>query len=321
MYKVSVIVPIYNVQQFIGACAKSLFGQTYREMEYIFVDDCSPDASVNELKSVLTCYPERQSQVRIIRNTENRGSGATRSIALAAATGDFVMYADSDDVLVPDAVEKLVEAQQATDADIVDAAYQRLLPDGTLGETVTPFHGTKETMMRLLLAQNTITHQVWARLIRRSLHTDHQVDFIYGINMAEDYCIMPRLLFYAKRAYIDDIIYYYRVNDSGTFSSWLNERHIGSYLSANRLVGEFLRDKDTAREYTYAYELGMLNTIHRALGIIGIADIYWWCSYQPTIPLFRLCKRLLCHRATRPLLRGAYLLLKGIYVRKMTAKG
>lgn len=315
MYTVSVIVPVYGVERFIAACAESLFNQTYRDLEYIFVDDCSPDASVAVLQDVLARYPERQPQVHIIRNSTNRGSGATRSIALAAATGEFVMYADSDDVLLPDAVEKLVSAQLATGADIVDGGYCRLLPDGRLGETVLPFHGDKQTMMRLLLAQNTLTHQVWARLIRRSLHTENNVDFIHGINMAEDYCIMPRLLFFATRTYIDDVIYHYRVNDTGTFASWLNERHIGSYLLASRVLGEFLREHDTDHAYTFAYELGMLNTIHRAMGIIALDDVYKWCPYRPTIPLFRLCRALFCHHTMRPFLRNVYLLLKGLYVR------
>jgi len=172
-------------------------------------------------------------------------------------------------------------------------------------------------MMKLLLAQNTITHQVWARLIRRSLHTDHQVDFIHGINMSEDKCIMPRLLFFATRSYIDDVVYQYRVNDSGTFASWLNERHIGSYLSASRVIGEFLRDHDSAHAYTFAYELGMLNTIHRALDITDIATIYEWCPYRPTLIIFRLCRLLFCHRITRPLLRVVYLVLKGFFVRSL----
>ena len=83
--KVSVIVPVYGVERFIGECAASLFGQTYQDLEYIFVDDCSPDASVAVLESVLERFPARQPYVRIIRNAVNRGSGATRSIALAAA--------------------------------------------------------------------------------------------------------------------------------------------------------------------------------------------------------------------------------------------
>ena len=319
--KVSVIVPVYGVERFIGECAASLFGQTYQDLEYIFVDDCSPDASVAVLESVLKRFPARQPCVRIIRNAVNRGSGATRSIALAAATGDFVLYADSDDLLLPDAVERLVAAQQATGADIIDGAYRHLHTDGTTGPVVTPFRGTKEQMVGVMLAQNTIPHQVWARLIRRTLHTDNGVDFIDGINMAEDYCIMPRLLFFASRAYIDDVVYLYRDNPSGTFAMWLNERHIVSYLSASRVLGEFLREHDDHRRYTYAYELGMLNTIHRALGVTTMATVRRHCPYRPTLPLFRLLRLLLCHRATRPLLRAAYLLLKGLYVRSRAWRG
>lgn len=311
---VSIIVPIYGVEQFIGEFAASLFGQTYDDLEYIFVDDCSPDNSVAVLRDVLRSYPERLGQVRIVRNKVNRGLGATRSVGLSAATGDFVMYADSDDVLTSDAVAQLVEVQRATGADIVDGGYCRLLPDGSLGPAVLPFHGTKEAMLRLMLAQNTIPHHVWGRLIRRSLHTEKGVGFVDGINMAEDYCIMSRLLFFASRAYTDKVIYRYRVNATGTFATWLNAKHIGSYLGASRVVGQFLREHDSSREYTYAYELGMLNTIHRAMGVTTMNEIDRLCPYAPTLALFRACRALLCHRAVRPLLRAVYLVLKRLFV-------
>ena len=314
MDRVSIIVPVYGVEQYIGECAVSLFSQTYPELEYVFVDDCTPDSSIAVLQEVLLRYPERQGQVHIIHNDRNRGSGATRSIGLAAATADFVMYVDSDDVLTTDAVERLMEAQRATGADIVDGGYCRLLPDGSLGPEVLPFSGTKEAMIRLMLAQNTITHQVWARLIRRSLHTDNGVDFINGIDMAEDYCIMPRLLFFATRAYINNVVYKYRVNPSGTFYGWLSEKNIGSYLGASHVIGQFLKDHNS-HDYTFAYELGMLNTIHRAMGVTTMANIRSLCPYHPTLPLFRLCRALLCHRATRSLLRATYLIIKRLYVR------
>ena len=311
---VSVIVPIYGVERFIGECASSLFGQTYPSLEYIFVDDCSPDASVAVLEATLRRFPWRKPQVRILRNAVNRGSGGTRLAGLAAATGDFVMYADSDDVLTTDAVEKLVAAQELSGADIVDGGYCRLLPDGSLGDDVPPYHGPKESMLKLMLAQNTIPHHVWARLIRRSLHTHNDVYFIEGINMAEDYCIMPRLLFFATRSHIDDVVYKYRVNDSSTFFGWLDKGNIGSYLAASYEVGAFLERNDTCRRYAFAYELGMLNTIHRAMGVTTMDQIRSQCPYSPTLPLFRLIRTLLCHRATRRLLRVAYLVTKRLYV-------
>ena len=69
--KVSVLVPVYGVAQYIGACAASLFGQTYRDIEFIFVDDCSPDDSISVLKAVLKAYPDRENQVRILRHEAN----------------------------------------------------------------------------------------------------------------------------------------------------------------------------------------------------------------------------------------------------------
>lgn len=314
MSEVSIIVPIYGVERFIGACAESLFAQTYRDLEYIFVDDCSPDASVSVLQATLERHPDRRHQVKVIRNAVNRGSGATRAVGLAAATANFVMYADSDDVLPTDAVALLMEKQRQTGADIVSGAYCRLLPDGSTSEAVLPFSGAKGDMLRLMLAQNTISHQVWGRLIRRSLHTEHQVDFIEGINMAEDYCIMPRLLFFASHAYINNVVYQYRDNATSTFYGWLSPSNIGSYLGASREVGAFLAKHDSRHDYAYAYELGMLNTIHRAMGFLPMADISRQCPYRPSLALFRLCRLMLCHRPMRPLLRITYLTLKRLYV-------
>ena len=71
--KVSVLVPIYGVEKYIKQCAQTLFAQTYFDIEYVFVDDCTPDCSVEVLQQVLAEYPQRKNQVRIIRHKHNRG--------------------------------------------------------------------------------------------------------------------------------------------------------------------------------------------------------------------------------------------------------
>ena len=70
---VSLLVPIYGVEQCIATCAESLFGQTYESLEYIFVDDCTPDRSMDVLQQCLDRYPHRREQVRIIHHKQNRG--------------------------------------------------------------------------------------------------------------------------------------------------------------------------------------------------------------------------------------------------------
>ena len=107
MMKVSILVPVYGVEKYIEKCAVSLFEQSYEDIEYIFVNDCTPDRSIEVLRGTIARYPQRQKQVVIIDHDVNRGLGAARHTATDAATGELVMHVDSDDYLMPHAVEHL----------------------------------------------------------------------------------------------------------------------------------------------------------------------------------------------------------------------
>lgn len=80
--KVSIGIPVYGVEKYIERCAKSLLEQTYQDIEYIFVDDCSPDNSIDILNKVLSQYPTRKEQVKVIRHDKNLGSACTRNTAV-----------------------------------------------------------------------------------------------------------------------------------------------------------------------------------------------------------------------------------------------
>lgn len=108
---VSILVPIYLVERYIKRCAISLFEQTYNNIEYIFVDDCTPDKSIEILNDIINKYPYRKQNIKIIHNKVNLGIAAVRNICIKNASGDFVIFVDSDDYLEKDAVEKLVVQQ------------------------------------------------------------------------------------------------------------------------------------------------------------------------------------------------------------------
>lgn len=116
---VTVIVPIYKVEKYIGYCAESLFAQTYSEIEYIFVNDCTPDKSVDIVRAVLEKYPERKAQVRFINNAVNQGLAYCRNVGVSHARGEYLMHVDSDDYVAKDAVENLLETALRENADIV----------------------------------------------------------------------------------------------------------------------------------------------------------------------------------------------------------
>ena len=316
--KVSILVPVYGVEKFIRQCAESLFSQSYTNLEFVFVDDCTPDNSIAVLQEALRDYPARKNQVRIVRHQTNRGVGAARKIALATATGDFVLSVDGDDYLLPDAVDTLIKIQGETEADIVTGSYFSLFPDGTIKEMCYQTLDKPKTL-KLQLAQNTIPPCIWGRLIRRSVYTDNRIDTVEGINMAEDYGLTPRLIFAARRiAYTNKAIYIYRQNSPTSTFSQLSRKHVISILKANEVVRQYIQAHDHRQEYAFALETGMLNAWHTALkGGLTRSEISDICHYMPRGVLFRLCHLLFAHRSTLPLLRFSYLTIKWCYKRRL----
>lgn len=116
---VSVIVPVYNVERYIEQCARSIFEQTYPRLEIIFVNDCTPDGSIYLLKTLVTNYPARMSQSKIIDTGKNSGLTVARSIGIKKCTGDYVLCIDSDDYIEPCMVEQLTEIAITGNHDIV----------------------------------------------------------------------------------------------------------------------------------------------------------------------------------------------------------
>ena len=118
MVKVSVIVPVYNVAKWIERCARSLFEQTLEDMEFIFVDDASPDESISILKRVMLDYPRRACQVNIVTHEANLGSSYARNTGMTVAKGEYIAYCDSDDWVSNDMYASLYEEAKRSDADI-----------------------------------------------------------------------------------------------------------------------------------------------------------------------------------------------------------
>ena len=319
--KVSVLIPVYGVEKYVGQCSKTLFGQTYDDIEYVFVDDCTPDNSVAVIRQVLSEYPHREQQVHIIRHDHNRGLGAARKTALEAATGDFVLNVDSDDHLPLDAVEKLVACQQQTGADIVSGNYSSHYEDHTI-VFHREQHLNKDVSLKLMLIQHTLLPHIWARLIRKTVYTEHGIDSVEGINMAEDMALTPRLIHAAQRvAYVDDSIYFYRDDSSAsTFANHLSTKHVVSYLKANETLWQYFRQNDKNGDFLFALEVGMLNVYYQALAVgIDRQQIAEILSYKPQSLLFRCLQGLLAHRQTRSLLRFAYLSVKWCYKKRLIA--
>lgn len=246
MYQVSILVPIYEVEKYIERCARSLFEQTYDNLEYIFVDDCTPDKSIDILKQVMEDYPNRKNQVRIIKHERNRGLAAARNTALDAAQGSFLSHVDSDDYLDRDAIRLLVEKQEETGADIVSGNYYIIQPKRVKKAYEPEYRDQHEMLLKEISYLNT-THHIWRRLISSRLYRDHHVRVKEGVNFMEDWQQIAILVYYAKVvARIDGHIYYYDCTNSSSYVSDLphNKKLWCEAIESVCIVENFYADKE-----------------------------------------------------------------------------
>lgn len=222
---VSVIVPVYGVEAFVGRCIRSLMEQAMGEnVEYIIVNDATADGSMAVVSSVLSSYPERTGQVRIVTHDINRGLPAARNTGLAVARGEYVIHCDSDDFVEPDILERLYAKAKEEDADMVWCDWY-LNNDGCDRYMWQPAAISAEEAVRAMLA-GSMKFNVWNKLVRRSLYTDNGILFPAGYGMGED-MTMIRLAACARRvAYVPQALYHYATANTQSYSNAWTERHL-----------------------------------------------------------------------------------------------
>lgn len=211
---VSIIMPMYRVATVLPSCIGALKRQTYKHLELLFVDDCSPDDSATIVEQAQGELEAMGMRVRLIRHEHNQGVAAARSTALGEASGDYVYHYDADDMLEDDAIEVLVTEAVATDADIVGC------------EWLLCHEANKRRMHQALVSTGTeafasmckgvLKWNLWLFLVRRSL-IEHPTPlrFTHGQNMGEDMMLMGKCFLRAHRvSIVDRALYHYVKNDA-----------------------------------------------------------------------------------------------------------
>ncbi len=212
--KISVIVPVYNVEQYIERCARALLSQTLEDIELIFIDDCSPDHSVEILLNVLKEYPGRAQRTKILRHGLNEGVAAARTTGMKAMTGEYMAHCDPDDIPDPDMFRLMHEAARAHDADIVSCTY--LEEPGTGHPSGATFCGSGLDALQ----KGEYTYGLWDKIIRSSIILDHEIYPFEGINYNEDLNVIVRALCYTRRiTAIDRPLYHHTVGRDGSICS------------------------------------------------------------------------------------------------------
>lgn len=255
IYMVSICIPIYGVEKYIERCAISLFEQTYQNIEYIFVDDCTPDKSVEILESVIEKYPNRKPYVRIIKHKKNRGLGSARNTAVDAVKGEFLMHVDSDDWIDNDCVRLCVEKQKENDADIVNFDAIKHCKNYNTSLRHVEIESAKNLTLAILERETLFT--IWGRLIRSSLYKNNHISVKDGINMGEDYQIIPKLTYLSKKIdFVHDLLYHYNCQNQSSYCFTFSEEKEKQILTTMDILTEFFKDKNEC--FTYALNKGKI---------------------------------------------------------------
>lgn len=264
---VSICVPIYNVSAYLNHCLDTILGQTYPNIEYIFVDDCSTDDSFKLLKKRLqSCKRPYQ----IIENKENRGLATVRNIAVTHTKGDFITWVDSDDYVSEELVTKMIAAQTAYDLDIVTTDFIEQYENYEQPMVHPSFHSAEE-MACLLLARRTPVC-IWGRLIRTRLYKDYSIKPKEDVNCGEDYQVTARLAYYAKRVgNIHEFLYIYNCTNIQSYTHcFSHSRFLQDWMSID-VLKTFFKDKEII--YQKALEVGILElSSHQLVACCQVND-------------------------------------------------
>ena len=239
---ISVVVPIYNVEAYLEECLDSLLRQTVPDLEVVLVDDGSTDGSAD----IARAYVDRDPRLRLVTQP-NAGLGAARNTGTAHATGEFLAYLDSDDLLPHDAYERLLGALEQTGSDFATGNVERLTSEGrtqakflqeAFSETRLRTHVTRH---RALIADRT----AWNKLFRRSFWDAHGFRFPVGVTYEDTPVILPAHFSAKSVDAIAEPVYVWRFREEGAQQSItqkrIEPRSLADRLAAVEQVREFLR--------------------------------------------------------------------------------
>jgi len=241
MTTVSLIVPIYKVEKYIEQCARSVLGQSWPSIQFIFVDDCSPDKSIDILEALIEReFAALKDRIQIIRKPVNEGLPQARKTGIAAATGDYILHVDADDWIEPDAVEKLALKAGETGADVVYFFAWKEFGDGRSRVITDKEFATPQDFADAVLvhdAHPSVVLKFW----RRTLFSPEIFFPRYG--QAEDMVQSLQLLDRAKKAVrLPEPLYHYRRSDSDAMSRSKRARKKSHQLRNYLDLYRFYRD-------------------------------------------------------------------------------
>jgi glycosyltransferase involved in cell wall biosynthesis len=241
MYKVSVLIPIYNVEDYIERCLVSVFENTIiNDCEVVLLNDKTPDNSFELAKEIVSRYPQIKNNVKFLEHKENTGIAQGRNDLLQAASGEYFIFVDSDDYIEKNYLEALYTSAKSNDADVVECDYYTHDFNRNI---LKCFCGVKSSAFDSIIAKlkGENTAYLTVKLIKTSIIKTHNLKFISGMNLCEDEYFTYCIYCHAKEInYVPQFLYHYVLNKKSITRTLFDDYKIKSVLDCINFSSELL---------------------------------------------------------------------------------
>ncbi len=250
MIKVSVILPVYGVAQYIEKCTQSLLDQTLQEMEFIYVDDHGPDNSIELVQRMIADHP-RKEQFVFLKPEHNMGAGMARNFAIPQAQGEYVAFVDSDDWIEPNMFEELYnEAQRHGGTDLCYCQAAKDYLDGQPTEIlknpdIEPGELTPEK--RRFFLTNYVS-LFWTFIYKRDMINRFEIRYPASRSADDSFFVTSNLLLASSAAHVDKPFYHYLIRP-GSVCTTKDSTKYQKRLDTFRSLMAFLKEKGVYAEY------------------------------------------------------------------------
>lgn len=254
---ISVIIPVWGVEKYIAKCAKSLFESTIENIEFIFVDDCSPDKSVEVLKRIMNEYPKRKMQSVIIRHEKNMGLPQARKTGYEHSKGEWVIYCDSDDTVDREMYSKMYDKAVKDKCDIVLCDLIVHSNEKVLWRH--SYKGDDSEKIRMGLLEGSISNSLCTKMVKRDIFKKNDI-FFPSHMVDEDDVITSQLAYYAcKIGYVHEPLYLVYANPNSMTRKNSKEKAIANLtdqIENRKWIIGFLdsRDDDNLSNAIFCYK-------------------------------------------------------------------
>ena len=227
MPKISIIIPIYNAENYLKRCLDSVINQTLKDIEIICINDCSKDSSLEILKE----YSKKDNRIKIINLKENKGESKARNIGLDNTNSEYIAFLDNDDEIDLDFYEKLYNKAIKTNSDIVKAGVDIINYDKK---------HQKDNLNELIKQNNSklyFTHYWWSAIYKSSLIKENNIKFLEKYEIGEDILFLNQAILNCKKLeIIDNTYYHYHKRENSTDSKILNYEKIKSIINIREII-------------------------------------------------------------------------------------